>query len=253
MCGEQNDRNRLTDPNHGSSPRVRGTVHRRLPLRLRGRIIPACAGNRIDPVFDAFDTADHPRVCGEQDAVLLVEERDAGSSPRVRGTVTVNMLLACLVRIIPACAGNSTAQVRTSQVRADHPRVCGEQEIKAHITEAPNGSSPRVRGTVAIFGDVARETRIIPACAGNRGRTNSETLSQTDHPRVCGEQASGRLKAWNGIGSSPRVRGTELQDAIVTRYGRIIPACAGNRRNWSRTAPATPDHPRVCGEQVSAH
>ena len=50
-------------------------------------------------------------------------------------------------------------------------------------------------------------------------------------------------------GSSPRVRGTVLENGHGDRILRFIPACAGNRivtvfRCWR-----SPVHPRVCGEQ----
>ena len=72
----------------------------------RLRFIPACAGNRIPDAVRFRKYSVHPRVCGEQklaeDAVAL----DNGSSPRVRGTVTVRSLDEDDPRFIPACAGN---------------------------------------------------------------------------------------------------------------------------------------------------
>ncbi len=50
----------------GSSPRVRGTVHRLLRDQIAERFIPACAGNgwRSDRIAGAPTV--HPRVCGER-------------------------------------------------------------------------------------------------------------------------------------------------------------------------------------------
>ena len=50
-------------------------------------------------------------------------------------------------------------------------------------------------------------------------------------------------------GSSPRVRGTDVDAELSGGRRRFIPACAGN--SWAATSahPITTVHPRVCGEQ----
>ena len=106
MCGEQKERSASISPFEGSSPRVRGTAeHRSKGSNFQG-IIPACAGNSCEAVFVAIYSGDHPRVCGEQLIVRLVNMFVKGSSPRVRGTVIRMYLLAGSKGIIPACAGN---------------------------------------------------------------------------------------------------------------------------------------------------
>ena len=45
MCGEHNPSSISTCPTSGSSPHVRGTHGQRVPHRIAGRFIPACAGN----------------------------------------------------------------------------------------------------------------------------------------------------------------------------------------------------------------
>ena len=54
------------------------------------------------------------------------------------------------------------------------------------------------------------------------------------------------------MGSSPRVRGTDLHPRLKYLHGGIIPACAGNSSLKLRTAHLVADHPRVCGEQLKA-
>ena len=49
-----------------------------------------------------------------------------------------------------------------------------------------------------------------------------------DHPRVCGEQGKLRCSIGHGRGSPPRVRGTDLYQALQNDRTRITPACAGN-------------------------
>ena len=51
----------------------------------------------------------------------------SGSSPRVRGTVWVDLAIAADERFIPARAGNSWQAQRNRPRPAVHPRACGEQ------------------------------------------------------------------------------------------------------------------------------
>ena len=91
----------------------------------------------------------HPRVCGEQDHDRQERGSGGGSSPRVRGTESIQPGRAVVLRFIPACAGNSWSKTRPRNRVPVHPRVCGEQFhlLKSEIDF--DGSSPRVRGTAA--------------------------------------------------------------------------------------------------------
>ena len=208
MCGEQAGRDARTALCIGSSPRVRGTGSQRDVEGAMGRIIPACAGNRIGMLMRPLAKADHPRVCGEQRDFVIMSLEVAGSSPRVRGTDLTRRDRACKRRIIPACAGNRFSGFGTTSVKPDHPRVCGEQCPIFRLYESVSGSSPRVRGTGGRDPRFRHGVRIIPACAGNSVRDPVVPARMPDHPRVCGEQGEypGHLSCL--LGSSPRVRGT---------------------------------------------
>ena len=91
--------------------------------------------------------------------------------------------------------------------------------------------------------------RITPACAGNSPLAVARSAFAKDHPRVCGEQGGYFMIQVDGIGSPPRVRGTEKFWAHMPRWMRITPACAGNRLSFLCLAIPSRDHPRVCGEQ----
>ena len=228
VCGEQTDRAHCSFPTLGSSPRVRGTgwtARRHVPTF---RFIPACAGNRLPPALTTTIVTVHPRVCGEQRAATPDDERARGSSPRVRGTAGSHNAVESGARFIPACAGNSRPGAPVADLYAVHPRVCGEQGAATDLDVRHSGSSPRVRGTVQIFGQRKIQYRFIPACAGNRPPLYARITHSPVHPRVCGEQFE---DVWAGIrnaGSSPRVRGTA--DKSIPRWSirRFIPACAGN-------------------------
>ena len=69
---------------------------------------------------------------------------------------------------------------------------------------------------------------------------------------MCGEQVLCRVVLFSDVGSSPRVRGTEIQHQLHLQDVGIIPACAGNRVNDAAIEAAKKDHPRVCGEQFES-
>ena len=94
--------------------------------------------------------------------------------------------------------------------------------------------------------------RITPACAGNRYSITSRRSPRWDHPRVCGEQSTTVSGMTTSRGSPPRVRGT-VQGHVQHHYiDGITPACAGNSGPAPPRVPPSPDHPRVCGEQLGA-
>ena len=118
------------------------------------------------------------------------------------------------------------------------------------------GSSPRMRGTYCDGDDNDESYRFIPAYAGNISGGWQILLSVTVHPRVCGEH--GWLATQNMLyfftatnGSSPRMRGTSTDEAVIEIDGRFIPAYAGNMPPDWCNGEGAPVHPRVCGEHCS--
>ena len=86
VCGEQHSIKRAATTGAGSSPRVRGTDSIHGSNKPGVRFIPACAGNSLRCMSPTRFPSVHPRVCGEQINVALVDDVTGGSSPRVRGT-----------------------------------------------------------------------------------------------------------------------------------------------------------------------
>ena len=151
VCGEQPAVHPFYCSNRGSSPRVRGTGRHRPRRPARFRFIPACAGNR-----------------GLNRAKLRA---NMNSSPRVRGTGVSDNDRNRIRRFIPACAGNRSQFLAILMETSVHPRVCGEQAMTADFNASWSGSSPRVRGTAGHHSERSRTKRFIPACAGNRARS----------------------------------------------------------------------------------
>ena len=168
-------------------------------------------------------------MCGEQTSRAITRDQQAGSPPRVRGTVVAIVCNVASIRITPACAGNSLSMRDNGQVRQDHPRVCGEQRAKAGKWICSAGSPPRVRGTAYATLDDLEQAGITPACAGNSSPDVAFKSGTRDHPRVCGEQVWTHPPEWCRAGSPPRVRGTDGDVYEFLRVVGITPACAGNR------------------------
>ena len=152
--------------------------------------------------------------------------------------------------IIPAHAGNTQGIRRNCNASKDHPRACGEHYIGHIDTFMEQGSSPRMRGTPCFFCFSACRFGIIPAHAGNTGVTCSPTPWSWDHPRACGEHSEKSNQSSLLMGSSPRMRGTQIQERCGARCVGIIPAHAGNTSCSWRCLRSYWDHPRACGEHL---
>ena len=195
-----------------------------------------------------------------------------GSSPLVRGQLAAPVLISICLRIIPARAGPT--RVRTSAVcaRSDHPRSCGANGRVVTPESHVAGSSPLVRGQRNANNAIQATSRIIPARAGptqtphslsgrlwiipaRAGPTAStppHAPPNTDHPRSCGANAVVEVFASPVAGSSPLVRGQLSLPMTKPCAVRIIPARAGPTELRFDVKPASADHPRSCGANLSA-
>ena len=167
VCGEHRSKPCSVRFVMGSSPRMRGTQCRLAMNNGPTGIIPAYAGNTIVSKCDKITERDHPRVCGEHTTEPACGRWSTGSSPRMRGTPKWMVLHVLPYGIIPAYAGNTPAQERPTSLQRDHPRVCGEHVVERRSRRGFKGSSPRMRGTLAICRNTIATTGIIPAYAGN--------------------------------------------------------------------------------------
>ena len=151
---------------YGSSPRVRGKLRVLADERRDVRIIPASAGQTLLPlaIIDVF--ADHPRECGANRMMVFVTIAMGGSSPRVRGKRMGLRTRFPRLRIIPASAGQTLAEMGRRGEQSDHPRECGANTLLRFSKSTPAGSSPRVRGKRFQRGRRGHMVRIIPASAG---------------------------------------------------------------------------------------
>ena len=131
-------------------------------------------------------------------------------------------------------SGNGRGRTRPKRARKS---CAGRKWPPAAMAVRGSLGSPRVRRTDRSVGEKSSKQRFIPARAGNRLSVAHAMSCPPVHPRACGEQQhQGDYGNFIG-GSSPRVRGTDLNDCCNLNEIRFIAAL--------RTV-----HPRACGEQT---
>ena len=114
------------------------------------------------------------------------------------------------------------------------------------------GSSPRLRGTLLPLLVLVLLRRFIPAPAGNTVLWWLLMSPSAVHPRACGEHLATGFCFLGRGGSSPRLRGTPLQQYAQDGLKRFIPAPAGNTQRGAVLKLGITVHPRACGEHTSA-
>ena len=189
---------------------MRGSLDGLILGLVRRGIIPAGAGLTAAPVAYHSSRRDHPRGCGAHFGEDAVPEQMAGSSPRVRGSPTSSFQSFGTKRIIPAGAGLTSRRRDRRQEVWDHPRGCGAHYAEAVLGAVETGSSPRVRGSLAVLSGRSQKHGIIPAGAGLTAAKANHHRAARDHPRGCGAHLAFCPSHHPHIGSSPRVRGSQL-------------------------------------------
>ena len=171
----------------GSSPHTRGAHVIVLWMEIGERIIPAYAGSTAQYGQCPAAARDHPRIRGEHEEAMTLEDVLEGSSPHTRGAPRRRRPRGGPGRIIPAYAGSTQPRYA--------PRG-GEW-----------GSSPHTRG--ALVPEPAKGSRmgIIPAYAGSTCPWPARSRPGADHPRIRGEHQRAYLSRARRVGSSPHTRG----------------------------------------------
>ena len=115
--------------------------------------------------------------------------------------------------------------------RRAHPRVGGENAIRAETVDGLRGSSPRGRGKLRGSCPAPLSRGLIPAWAGKTSSISIIPSLPRAHPRVGGENMVVMRAFPSCQGSSPRGRGKPPPPA--------------------RTSQAQAAHPRVGGENIA--
>ena len=160
--------------------------------------------------------------------MMMAITTQQGSSPRMRGALHGRHSRKIRPGIIPADAGSTLYKTYSLSRPEDHPRGCGEHDLRSRRDRHRQGSSPRMRGALLSVITMPDEIGIIPADAGSTRLLAISQQLDRDHPRGCGEH---KVKPPDGSirgGSSPRMRGA--RPCLVKSYkvAGIIPADAGS-------------------------
>ena len=149
-------------------------------------IIPAHAGLTRTSMAVSCCVRDHPRACGAHIINKVNLATFLGSSPRMRGSLSLSISSTSLFGIIPAHAGLTVALSRAVSILRDNPRACGAHTNLAFLLEFSLGSSPRMRGSHLVEEGNLAQLGIIPAHAGLTWHRQDDSTVSRDHPRACG-------------------------------------------------------------------
>ena len=252
VCGGTAVQVKCNKCQEGLSPRVRGNQPRRSGQWCTPRSIPACAGEPRQCRQCPRTAQVYPRVCGGTLGGLESLVSSWGLSPRVRGNLGVIAYIPDDRRSIPACAGEPVQTVISYPTDTVYPRVCGGTAWPCIRFYGGGGLSPRVRGNRPQIADPVNVGGSIPACAGEPTAPSPRPPQKWVYPRVCGGTSSRKFRADNLEGLSPRVRGNQVIDAIISRRRRSIPACAGEPTTAGPFTRRWTVYPRVCGGTAGA-
>ena len=156
------------------------------------------------------------------------------------------------LRITPAGAGKTSRNSKKRTTGRDHPRRCGENSGIGILGLFIDGSPPQVRGKLPHYLHFQPHHRITPAGAGKTFKSFIVGCDTKDHPRRCGENASGSRAAAVPYGSPPQVRGKRDNLHFGRGHIRITPAGAGKTTAEVWNEHSKKDHPRRCGENLRA-
>src|SRR5690606_35812243 len=165
------------------------------------------------------------------------------------GTVSIMPASPGPRRFIPTHVGNGLTQQSARASSTVHPHACGERAHPISGIGGGAGSSPRMWGT-GLVGQLGRGAdRFIPTHVGNGFIQDVTKIILTVHPHACGERRLHWDRICSGVGSSPRMWGT---DHLVVLNGlglRFIPTHVGNGAWVVGRSSGNTVHPHACGER----
>ena len=158
-----------------------------LSLGLGLGLIPAHAGKTRPRGTPSQTERAHPRACGENGWCRHLRCGVMGSSPRMRGKPQHLNCSHRFKRLIPAHAGKTSRAAATWISHPAHPRACGENPVFGFPMLMLPGSSPRMRGKLAVVEGGQVNRGLIPAHAGKTSVGVVAGILAPAHPRACGE------------------------------------------------------------------
>ena len=135
-----------------TSPHTRGERCPQIVLQSAAGNIPAYAGRTLQDRRCEMRCRKHPRIRGENSAIITIRSGIPETSPHTRGELLCPCACGYRWRNIPAYAG------RTWQVPAPllswgkHPRIRGENLLQELLKEKMQETSPHTRGERIHYG-----------------------------------------------------------------------------------------------------
>ena len=136
-----------------------------------------------------------------------LSSQNQGSPPLARGILFFTFPPRLLMRITPACAGNTAGIDSNSNPPRDHPRLRGEYISDFFLHPYVIGSPPLARGIPPDEWNYCINDGITPACAGNTSSLFNCWDVNGDHPRLRGEYLAASVDPSRHTGSPPLARG----------------------------------------------
>ena len=227
MRGNNADAIALNPADWGSPPLAREQLKLTVSNDPSKGITPACAGTTSQHSGSRSSRRDHPRLRGNNIAKTLGVSYSSGSPPLAREQHNSSNPLFSAPRITPACAGTTHRDIRPSGTSWDHPRLRGNNYLRAKLEVTQGGSPPlareqRLRGLVQL-----PERGITPACAGTTSSCPVSDTDWRDHPRLRGNHRQSRTGGGAERGSPPLAREQPEICSELRAFPGITPACAG--------------------------
>ena len=198
------------------------------------------------------DDEGHPRTCGGTLSSTRSRIGGRGSSPHLRGNRGRGGGRHGRIRVIPAPAGEPQVIVLVGPQAAGHPRTCGGTWPSYSVNGGLCGSSPHLRGNRIYVLITKTVIRVIPAPAGEPTNRRAGKHLVRGHPRTCGGTKWTAPSGEFDGGSSPHLRGNQVDRAFRRVRRRVIPAPAGEPIRISMWFLTLRGHPRTCGGTLSS-
>ena len=174
----------------------------------------------------------YPRGRGGAEERAAIMEFDGGLSPRTRGSRRLQHGRPARNGPIPADAGEPTSQPYSSAPRGAYPRGRGGAHPSRNRRMAQAGLSPRTRGSQDIADMQAGLNGPIPADAGEPHQCGQADQRRRAYPRGRGGAQNPLFGLGQGLGLSPRTRGSRQLGRPANCAPGPIPADAGEP-TWS--------------------
>ena len=231
----------------GLSPPTRGNHGHFVLIVLRGRSIPAHAGEPSSGMSPRAASRVYPRPRGGTALFGPLPADSEGLSPPTRGNLLSCASLCSSTRSIPAHAGEPRRGASRPSRRAVYPRPRGGTAADPGGGEQIVGLSPPTRGNRGRPAMDARPEGSIPAHAGEPARSPKRAASRPVYPRPRGGTRGRRSASANRAGLSPPTRGNRTAGGGRSARRRSIPAHAGEPRRRPISGALRAVYPRPRG------